>query len=228
MHAKNSIRIAPSILNAQRDDLINEILRVSQESDLLHLDIMDNIFVPNKTFDFEEGSRIVSQSVLPVDTHLMVVEPEIWGEKYAVAGSQSVTFHYEATEKRGETIERIHDAGSLVGLALKPGTPWESAIEWIDSVEMILIMTVEPGFGGQKFMENMMEKVSKLRSELDERLLNKVRIEVDGGIAVETIAIARKAGADTFVAGSAVYKDENPGSVVSHLRQVAANVDTSN
>ena len=226
--SSNSIRINPSILNADRADLSNEISRVSAESDLLHLDIMDNIFVPNFTFEFDEGARIIAQSTLPVDTHLMVIEPEIWGEKYALAGSQSVTFHLEATQKHRETIDRIHQAGAEVGIALKPGTPWTEVIQWIDSVEMILIMTVEPGFGGQKFMMEMMSKVTELRSQLDERLMNKIRIEVDGGIATETIATARAAGADTFVAGSAVYKDPNPASVVKTLRQLALGVDEGN
>jgi len=228
MSKRNSVRIAPSILNANRDDLISEIARVSNESDLIHLDIMDNIFVPNFTFDFDEGSRIVAESSLPVDTHLMVIEPEIWGEKYAQAGSRSVTFHLEATEKHRESIDRIHQAGAEVGIAIKPGTPWESVIEYVDSVEMILIMTVEPGFGGQKFMSEMMPKVTRLRIELDQRQLQKIRIEVDGGIAAETIAEARRAGADTFVAGSAVYRGSNPGQVVTQLRNLALNEDLSN
>jgi ribulose-phosphate 3-epimerase len=154
------------------------------------------------------------------------MEPEIWGEKYALAGAQSVTFHHEATSKHRESIDRIHQAGSEVGIALKPGTPWEQVIEWVDQVEMVLIMTVEPGFGGQKFMTEMMTKVSALRAELDERLLNKVRIEVDGGISLATIGTARQAGADTFVAGSAVYSDPNPLSVLGKMRKIATDIDT--
>jgi ribulose-phosphate 3-epimerase len=220
----NPVRIAPSILNADHSQLTHEIERVAAASDLIHLDIMDNIFVPNQTFTFEQGSQIIADSILPVDTHLMVVEPEIWGEKYAQAGSTSVTFHLEATHKIGEAINRIHDAGAQVGIAIKPGTPWNSVLPWIDDVEMVLIMTVEPGFGGQSFIPEMMEKVSQLRAELDQRHLEAVSIEVDGGISLDTISIARTAGADTFVAGSAVYRNPNPHNMVISLRDLIQNI----
>jgi ribulose-phosphate 3-epimerase len=215
------IRICPSILNADRQNLPSEIARISQQSDLLHLDVMDNIFVPNFTFTFEESAQIIADCPIPVDSHLMIADPDEQAHLYARAGSSSVTFHYEASSNPLQTISKIADEGARVGVALKPGTPFQKIAGVLDRIDMVLIMTVEPGFGGQSFMVDMMDKVKEARAEIDERFFGKIWLQVDGGISLETIAQAVQSGADTFVAGSAVFKSENPGGMVDSLRALA-------
>ena len=215
------IRICPSILNADRDNLTSEISRISKTSDLLHLDVMDNIFVPNQTFSLAESRKIISETSIPVDVHLMIANPDAEAHLYAEAGAASVTFHLEASEKPLETIAMISSAGSRVGIALKPATPFELLAPLMSEIDMVLIMTVEPGFGGQSFMEEMMSKVAQARAEIDRKYFEKIWLQVDGGISLETIAIASASGADTFVAGSAVFKAANPGEMVELLRAAA-------
>ena len=215
------IRICPSILNADRDNLTSEISRISKTSDLLHLDVMDNIFVPNQTFSLAESRKIISETSIPVDVHLMIANPDAEAHLYAEAGAASVTFHLEASEKPLETIAMISSAGSRVGIALKPDTPFELLAPLMSEIDMVLIMTVEPGFGGQSFMEEMMSKVAQARAEIDRKYFEKIWLQVDGGISLETIAIASASGADTFVAGSAVFKAANPGEMVELLRTAA-------
>ena len=215
------IRICPSILNADRDNLTSEISRISKTSDLLHLDVMDNIFVPNQTFSLAESRKIISETSIPVDVHLMIANPDKEAHLYAEAGAASVTFHLEASEKPRETIAMISSAGSRVGIALKPATPFELLAPLMSEIDMVLIMTVEPGFGGQSFMEEMMSKVAQARAEIDRKYFEKIWLQVDGGISLETIAIASASGADTFVAGSAVFKAANPGEMVELLRTAA-------
>lgn len=214
-------RICPSILNADRSNLAAEIARISEQSDMLHLDVMDNIFVPNLTFDLLESTKIISDSALPVDAHLMIADPDEQAHLFAKAGAASVTFHFEASLDPRETINRIHDQGSRVGIALKPATDFANIAPYLDQIDMVLIMTVEPGFGGQSFMENMMPKVAQARREIDSKHLGKIWLQVDGGISLETISKANEAGADTFVAGSAVFKASNPGEMVDLLRAAA-------
>ena len=218
---ENLIRICPSILNADRDNLTSEISRISKTSDLLHLDVMDNIFVPNQTFSLAESRKIISETSIPVDVHLMIANPDKEAHLYAEAGAASVTFHLEASEKPLETIAMISSAGSRVGIALKPATPFELLAPLMSEIDMVLIMTVEPGFGGQSFMEEMMSKVAQARAEIDRKYFEKIWLQVDGGISLETIAIASASGADTFVAGSAVFKAANPGEMVELLRTAA-------
>lgn len=218
---ENLIRICPSILNADRDNLTSEIGRISKTSDLLHLDVMDNIFVPNQTFSLAESRKIISETSIPVDVHLMIANPDAEAHLYAEAGAASVTFHLEASEKPLETIAMISSAGSRVGIALKPATPFELLAPLMSEIDMVLIMTVEPGFGGQSFMEEMMSKVAQARAEIDRKYFEKIWLQVDGGISLETIAIASASGADTFVAGSAVFKAANPGEMVELLRAAA-------
>lgn len=218
---ENLIRICPSILNADRDNLTSEISRISKTSDLLHLDVMDNIFVPNQTFSLAESRKIISETSIPVDVHLMIANPDAEAHLYAEAGAASVTFHLEASEKPLETIAMISSAGSRVGIALKPATPFELLAPLMSEIDMVLIMTVEPGFGGQSFMEEMMSKVAQARAEIDRKYFEKIWLQVDGGISLETIAIASASGADTFVAGSAVFKAANPGEMVELLRAAA-------
>ena len=215
------IRICPSILNADRENLSSEIARISAQSDLVHLDVMDNIFVPNFTFTFEQSEKIIAECPIPVDSHLMIADPDERAHLYARAGSASVTFHYEASSDPLKTISRIKDEGARVGLALKPTTPFHEISSLMEHLDMVLIMTVEPGFGGQSFMHDMMGKVREARKEIDSRFFGKIWLQIDGGVSLETIAEAAGAGADTFVAGSAVFKSENPGLMVDSLRSLA-------
>ena len=219
-----SIRITPSILNADFSHLNEEIAKVANVSNLIHLDIMDNIFVPNFTFDFGRASTIIKECPIPVDSHLMVVEPELAAPAFAEMGSASVTYHAEAARNHREIIKDVHHHGARVGIAIKPATEIDAIEHLISEVDMILIMTVEPGFGGQSFMEDMMKKVRQARKLLGKNERG-VWLQVDGGISPSTIAIAAEAGADTFVAGSAVYKAENPAEMVTLLRNLATPFD---
>ncbi len=212
------IRITPSILNANFDDLTGEIRRIAAVSDLVHLDVMDNIFVPNFTFDFAAASEIIKESALPVDAHLMVADADTIAPQYAEIGCASVTLHVEATKNVPATLRAIRSAGARAGLAVKPGTDISDYADVVDLVDMFLIMTVEPGFGGQSFMKEMMEKVTKTRKIIGDR---PIWLQVDGGISPETIEIATEAGADTFVAGSAVFRAPDPAQMVVTLRALA-------
>lgn len=213
--------ISPSILNADFNELEKEISRVSKESDYLHLDIMDNKFVPNFTFSFERASQIISFSELPVDAHLMVEDPDVQAPRYAQVGCHSVTFHIEATNNAREIIRNIRSNGAQVGVAIKPQTNFSDVLDLIDEIDLLLVMTVEPGFGGQKFMEDQMGKVKIARDEINRKPDPKPLLQVDGGISLETIGIAAKSGANCFVAGSAVFKSSDPADMVSKLRKLA-------
>jgi ribulose-phosphate 3-epimerase len=215
----SEIRITPSILNADFSNLQSEIAKIAKVSDLLHLDVMDNVFVPNFTFNFESASKIIKESSLPVDAHLMVADVDHIAPEYAQAGCASVTIHAEATKDISGTLRAIRKIGARSGLALKPATQIEDYIDFIDDVDMFLIMTVEPGFGGQKFMTDMMSKVSRTRAIIGSR---PIWLQVDGGVSLETIEIAADAGADTFVAGSAVFNAQDPAAMVSALRELAS------
>lgn len=214
----SSVRIHPSILNADHSKILAEIDRVSKVSDLLHLDILDGKFAPNTSFTWEEAQYIISGSPIPVDAHLMVIDCDIQGPRYAEAGCESVTIHVENTKDITTTIKNIKSNGTRASLALKPATQIEDYIDYVDDVDMFLIMTVEPGFGGQAFMPEMLEKVSRTRQLIGNR---PIWLQVDGGISKETIEIASAAGADTFVAGSAVYKAQDPAAMISILRDLA-------
>ena len=212
------IRITPSILNADLDNLDSEISKIAGVADLLHLDIMDNRFVPNLTWNFEAAEKIIRNSLLPVDAHLMIEDPDIQGPKYAEIGCKSVTVHYEATTNLKQTLQSIRRAGARAAVGIKPKTDFSVLLEYRELIDMILIMTVEPGFGGQKFMANMMDKVAKSREFIGDA---DIWLQVDGGISLETIEIARNAGADTFVAGSAVFKSPDPAAMVLQLKELA-------
>jgi len=212
------IRITPSILNADFSRLNEEINSIAAVSDLLHLDVMDDVFVPNFTFDFDAASKIITESSLAVDAHLMVADVDLIAVKYAELGCASVTIHAEATANIPQTLKNIRQAGSRASLGIKPNTQIEQYAEYIDLVDMFLIMTVEPGFGGQKFMENMMEKVRTTRTLIGDR---PIWLQVDGGISMQTIEIALDAGADTFVVGSAVFNAPDPAQMVVELRKFA-------
>jgi ribulose-phosphate 3-epimerase len=205
-------------LNADFSHLDQEIERIAAVSDLLHLDVMDNVFVPNFTFDFEQAASIIASSPIPVDSHLMIADVDQLAPAYAHAGSASVTIHAEASSSIASTLRAIRAEGARAGLALKPGSSIDDYADFIDDVDMFLIMTVEPGFGGQKFMAAMMDKVIRARAIIGDR---PIWLQVDGGISLETIEIARDAGADTFVAGSAVFNAPDPAEMILQLRALA-------
>lgn len=213
------IRITPSILNADRENLSSEISRISAVSDFIHLDVMDNIFVPNFTFDFDAARSIIQSSPVPIDSHLMVAEVDEIAVQYAQAGSSSVTIHVEACRDIRSTTRGIRSAGSRAAIALKPGTLVEQYEDYLSEVDMFLIMTVEPGFGGQSFIEEMIPKIRKTRQIIGDR---PIWLQVDGGISLQTIEMAAEAGADTFVAGSAVFNSTDPAEMVNSLRKAAS------
>jgi ribulose-phosphate 3-epimerase len=210
------IRITPSILNADRDNLSSEISRIAADSDYIHLDVMDNIFVPNFTFDFDSAKSIIQSSPVPIDSHLMVADADEIAIEYAQAGSASVTFHVEAVRDIRGTARGIRAAGARASLALKPTSALTKYEEFLDEIDMVLIMTVEPGFGGQAFMEDMLPKIRETRRKIGDR---PIWLQVDGGISLETIERAADSGADTFVAGSAVFRAEDPAAMIRELRR---------
>jgi ribulose-phosphate 3-epimerase len=209
------IRITPSILNADRDHLADEIARIASVSDLIHLDVMDNKFVPNFTFDLDAAVKIIRECPIPVDSHLMVENVDEIAIAYAEAGSASVTVHVEAVKDIRHTTRGIRKAGARAALAVKPGTGIDDYEDYLNEIDMFLIMTVEPGFGGQAFIESMLEKIKRTRTIIGDR---PIWLQVDGGISLETIERAAEAGADTFVAGSAVFKSDDPAAMVTSLR----------
>jgi ribulose-phosphate 3-epimerase len=221
MDKKLVAHINPSILNANFDDLENEILKISEVSDSLHLDIMDNHFVPNFTFDLHKAKEIISYTPIPVDSHLMIENPDELAGKFAEVGSKSVTFHIEASKDIAATIKDIRSNGAKVGIAIKPNTGFDLVAPYLADIDMLLIMTVEPGFGGQSFMVDQMHKVEEARIAINKLSKSKILLQVDGGISDTTISTAARAGADCFVAGSAVYKSKDPALMVRNLRALA-------
>ncbi len=215
------IRITPSILNADFSRLDEEIAKIASVSDLLHLDVMDDVFVPNFTFDFEAASKIVKGSPLGVDAHLMVANVDQIAVQYAEIGCASVTIHAEATDNIPQTLKNIRTAGSRSSLGIKPNTDISEYESIVDLVDMFLIMTVEPGFGGQKFMENMMDKVRRTRKIIGDR---PIWLQVDGGISMGTIEMALDAGADTFVVGSAVFNAPDPAAMIVTIKEFAEGI----
>jgi ribulose-phosphate 3-epimerase len=218
----SKVHINPSILNANFDDLENEIQKITSVSDALHLDVMDNQFVPNFTFDIARAFEIINFSKLPVDAHLMICDPDSIAPKYAEQGTNSVTFHFEAANHVASTISNIRSNGAKVGLAIKPATSFQEIEEFMADIDMLLIMTVEPGFGGQSFMHDQMVKVKTARAHIDDMKKEKPLLQIDGGVSLDTIAEAALAGANCFVAGSAVYKSADPAKMVDQLRQLAS------
>lgn len=213
------IRIAPSILSCDFADLRGELARIAN-ADLAHVDVMDNHFVPNLTLGLPVVERIVAASPVPVDAHLMIQDPDRWAPAYAEAGAASVTFHAEAAAAPVRLAREIRRLGARAGLALRPATPVEPFLDLLAEVDMVLVMTVEPGFGGQSFLTSMLPKVRRARAAIDAAGLD-VWLQVDGGISRATIEQAADAGADVFVAGSAVYSAPNAAAEVDTLRALA-------
>jgi ribulose-phosphate 3-epimerase len=216
-----SVLIAPSILSADFARLADAAAAVEGRADWLHVDVMDNHFVPNLTIGLPVVKSLRAATPIPLDCHLMIDDPDRWAPAYAEAGAYNVTVHAEAVADPIRLAKTLRDAGAKAGLSLKPGTPLEPWIDVLHHYDTLLVMTVEPGFGGQSFMADMMAKVRQARSLVDNGTL-RVVVEVDGGIAEETIEQAAEAGADCFVAGSAVYGADDPGAAISALRAKAA------
>ena len=222
MAKTTQIYLNPSVLNTNWDDLPNIISGIKADCDYIHLDVMDNKFVPNQTFSFDRAKEIIANSAMPIDAHLMISDPDLMAPKYAAAGAASVTVHIEAVNNLSKTINEIRINGAKVGVALKPKTQLADVLPYLPDLDLLLIMTVEPGFGGQKFMMDQVSKISQAKREIDQLNL-KVLLQVDGGVSKETIQIARNAGANCFVAGNAVFKSENPNKMLQELRKLAIN-----
>jgi ribulose-phosphate 3-epimerase len=209
-------RINPSILAADFVNLERDIASIST-ADLVHVDVMDNHFVPNLTFGPQMVGRIQDVSPIPLDVHLMIDDPDRWAPAYAELGAYSVTFHAEAASDSVALARRLRAIGARAGIAVKPGTDIRPYLELLPEFDQILVMTVEPGFGGQSFMPETMPKLQRLRAAVDAEALD-VWLQVDGGIDLSTIGTARDAGADTFVAGSAVFRSPDPAEAIAALR----------
>lgn len=211
--------IAPSILSADFAYLGAAADAVSA-ADWLHVDVMDNHFVPNLTIGLPVVKSLRRATELPLDCHLMIEDPDRWAPGYAEAGAANVTFHVEAAKDAVSTARAIRSAGALAGLSVKPGTPLEPYLEVLREFDTLLVMSVEPGFGGQKFMPEVLDKVRVARRHVNAGHL-RLFIEIDGGISADTIEAAAEAGVDVFVAGSAVYDAADPARAVEALRNQA-------
>lgn len=212
--------IAPSILSADFARLADELASVPT-SDWIHVDVMDNHFVPNLTLGLPVVKSLLKATDIPVDCHLMIEDPDRWAIEYAEAGAYNVTVHVEAAQDPVALAKNLRAAGSKAGLSIKPGTPLEPYVDVLKHYDTLLVMSVEPGFGGQKFMAEVLDKVRTARHLVDTGHL-KLLVEIDGGINADTIEQAAQAGVDCFVAGSAVYDAADPGKAVEALRAQAA------
>ncbi|SFC79175.1 ribulose-phosphate 3-epimerase [Nocardioides terrae] len=214
------LQITPSILNADFASLGAEMARIGS-ADWVHVDVMDNHFVPNLTFGPTMVEALSRSTELPLDAHLMIEDPDRWAPGYAEAGARSVTFHVEAAKAPVRLAREIRAQGARASMALKPATPIEPYADLLPELDMVLLMTVEPGFGGQKFLDLCLPKIRRTR-ELIARTGGDIWLQVDGGVSLDTIGRCAEAGADVFVAGSAVYSADDPDAMVTALREAAA------
>ena len=214
------VLISPSVLNSDLSRLAEEVSRIAIAADFVHLDVMDNHFVPNLTFGLPIIESLLRNCAVPADCHLMIADPDRWAPAYAEAGAASVTFHIEAARSPEGICRDIRSAGARAGVAVKPGTEVEELASLMRDLDMILIMTVEPGFGGQSFMADMLAKITRAR-QLAESTGTDVWVQVDGGIDASNIEQCASAGANVFVAGSAVFRAPDPAAMVTRLRRLA-------
>lgn len=213
------IQISPSILSADYGNLESELRRITAAgADAVHIDVMDGHFVPNITLGAPIVKCIRHATDLPFDVHLMISDPQKYIPDFLKAGADSITFHIESDGDPDETIDLISRAGKKAAIAVKPATPIESVYPYLDRLSMVLVMTVEPGFGGQSFMEDMMPKITALRAECARRGLENMDVQVDGGIGEQTIAVAARAGANVFVSGNALFSSADMQSTVARFK----------
>lgn len=215
-----AVQISPSILSADFARLADEAAAVPN-ADWLHVDVMDNHFVPNLTLGLPIVEALLKATSTPIDCHLMIENPDRWAPGYAEAGAGSVTIHAEAAKSPVRTLRQIRSLGARAGFALNPATPVEPYEDLLGEIDMLLLMTVDPGFGGQPFLDMVLPKVRRARA-LIERHGGQVWLQVDGGVAPDTIERCAEAGADVFVAGSAVYGADDPASAIDRLRALAS------
>ncbi|CAG7573354.1 ribulose-phosphate 3-epimerase [Barrientosiimonas humi] len=213
------MQISPSILSADFADLAAELDRISN-ADWAHVDVMDAHFVPNLTLGLPVVESLLRVSPVPLDCHLMIDDPDRWAPAYAEAGAQSVTFHIEAARDPVRLARELRAHGARAAMALKPATPFAPYEQLLPELDMVLVMTVEPGFGGQAFMADQLPKVQQVR-EAVRRSGGEVWVQVDGGVSARTIEQCAEAGADVFVAGSAVYGADDAAAAIDELRALA-------
>ena len=211
------IQIAPSMLSADFLHLEKDVEMVNEHADLFHLDIMDGVFVPNLSYGFPVVEAIASKSRKPLDTHLMIIEPEKYVERFVKVGSDMVSFHLNVTSDPDAVLLKIRESGAKAGLAINPDIPVESLYPYIKESDFILLMSVFAGFGGQKFIEDTYGRIRTLRAEM-QRQGHLIPIEVDGGVSASNAAALAEAGAEILVAGSAVFKAEDPAAVIAAMR----------
>lgn len=214
----NTLKISPSILASDYANLQSELDRIST-SDMIHIDVMDGHFVPNISIGAPVVAACKKVCNVPFDVHLMISNPLDYAEDFAKVGADIICFHTECDSDTEQTIDKILSLGKKAALAIKPATPIDEVVKYLDKISMVLVMTVEPGFGGQSFMESTMPKIEAIR-----KINPDIDIEVDGGINADTVKIAAKAGANVFVAGSAVFKSENPAETIALLKKNAQDV----
>jgi ribulose-phosphate 3-epimerase len=215
-----AVQISPSILASDFARLADEASAVGDVADWLHVDVMDNHFVPNLTIGLPVVQSLLKHATLPLDCHLMITDPDRWAPEYAQAGAGSVTIHAEAVRAPVRTLRTIRQAGARAGLAINPGTPVEPCEELFPEIDMLLLMTVEPGFGGQHFLDIVLPKLRRARAMVAKHGAQ-IWLQVDGGVSEQTIERCADAGADVFVAGSAVYGAQDPAGAVQALRAQA-------
>jgi len=214
-----AILISPSVLNSDLSNLAGEVGRIGA-ADYVHLDVMDNHFVPNLTFGLPVVEKVITSTALPTDVHLMIEDPDTWAPAYAEAGAASVTFHAEASTAPVRLARELRHLGARAAIALRPATGVEAYLDLLPEFDMVLVMTVEPGFGGQSFITGTLPKIRRTRDAIT-ALGREIWVQVDGGVSRDTIGEAAAAGANMIVAGSAVYTAEDPNAEIQALRELA-------